>query len=122
MLLPGSSTTFYKASVRQWLESRAISPLSGSLSTPRSLSLGLSENRATVVVMTTIILTPEQHAELRRRLEDLMDYATFQRDVAPQPHGAHHEAAMNAAEALDMLDDAVATLAMCALPDDTVWH
>jgi len=59
----------------------------------------------------TIILTPEQHTELC----DLLDALR----VDP---GDREDTSYIAAAALRVLDDAAATLVMCALPDDTVWH
>ena len=60
---------------------------------------------------TTLILTPEQHAQLRDALESLLHYAGDQYDASDPATQADrenaHDAAMNAAaDALDLLDAA----------------
>jgi len=54
----------------------------------------------------TLILTPQQHADLRERLDRLYDYLEIQRNRQGWPDHAHN-AVMDAAEALDLLDQAI---------------
>ena len=60
------------------------------------------------------MLTSEQHARLRDYLTALMDYAAWQRDCRPSDDAAEieaaHAAALDAADALDLLDTAVADM------------
>ena len=65
--------------------------------------------------ITTLILTPEQHAQLRDYLEALMAYAEVQHHCRPNHDASDREdaytATLDAANALDLLDTAAAKVA-----------
>jgi len=64
---------------------------------------------------TPLVLTPDQHAEIRACLTALMAYAAWQRDCRPTTDAddteAAHRAALAAADALDLLDSAATEMA-----------
>ena len=53
----------------------------------------------------TLMLTPQEHADLRERLDRLYDYLEVERDRKGWSDQAH-DAVMDAVEALDLLDAA----------------
>jgi hypothetical protein len=75
-----------------------------------------SMTTTTTAPTTTLILTPDQHAQLRACLTALMDYAGYQRDCCTNQDAddseAAHTAALDAAQALDLLDTAAADMAV----------
>jgi hypothetical protein len=68
-----------------------------------------------------VILTPVQFAQLREHLAALMDYAAGQRDCRPDATEADreeaHEAALEAASVLDLLDSAAAATTALTVED-----